>query len=407
MKANAIRIAAAMGLCVLVSGCATTVKLQSQPNGATVSIFARPKFGDSWEMKDKVTTPNLYTIRDGTEYFGADSIKEVRFVFRKQGYADRMISANLFKDTENTVPVPDLEPLDTIINIASVPQGATITLHRDQQDAINDVNRIPLPQQTTINLPTDAVLEQVGMVVHAKREAYKTSPWIMNCSASQAAEHFRDVAWMRISMEGYMDEIRPLTIQPGISQTAEVKLRPAVVNLNITSIPTGAIVEDIRPGGFGKLGQTELNVQFTYDQLKSRGFLKDGKAVLDLRGFAPGYAEWYRERTTIPLGETYKLEFVMEAKMNQVRFDSVPPGASVYVLREIVSPESEDKGKKAEFKKHLGSTPMNYNIQPDDPLIHGEPIYFEKDGYETTRVNFAKGERIFHGRLEPRKAAER
>lgn len=398
-------------LVALLSGCQTSLKLQSDPDGATVSIYARPPEGGSWEQKDKVRTPQIYQLTSPQAYFGSGSTAPAVLIYEKAGYGTERREMVLQKNSANELPLVTLPPLDTVIKITTEPSGATISLHATMEDANKGVGAINIPDGETINLPVDAILKDLSLNTRTDLLPTVSSPWLLRSTRDYAARQFKNVRWIRVEAEGFIPEVDRFAIRPGVSQTSEFKLRPAVVNLNITSTPPGAIVEDLRPGGFGKLGETEINLQITYDQFKNRPeLLEKGRLLLDLRGFfpQPGYTEWNRTDIEIPLGETYNLEFVLEPTLKQVYFTSSPDRANVYVEREITSTNRADEGRAtAKVKKHLGITPLNYNIDPGDPLVHGETIFFELDGYEDTEVVFAKDEPIVHGRLVPLNPGER
>ncbi len=394
-----------------IQGCQTSMKLQSNPDGAEVSLFAKPTEGGGWEMKDKLRTPQVYVLPTPEAFFGSESTTTSVLKFEKSGHESVWKRVQLLKNEENDIPTVTLPPLNTVVNVTTDPQGANISLHRNIDDAKSGANPVMIPEDDSVSVPVEEILQDISLEGRRNLVPSTTSPWILKTTRKFASENLRQVGWIRVEMEGFITEIKQFRITPGVRQSEEFKLRPAVVNLNITSNPPGAIVEDLRPGGFGKLGETEINLQITYDQIRNRPeLLQENRLLLDLRGFypGPGYTEWNRKDIAIPLGETYNLEFVLEPTLKQVHFTSAPAGASVYVIREKESQDREDEGRSTtEFKKHLGITPLNYNIDPGDPLVHGEKIYFELDGYKVADVNYAKGELIIHGKLEPLNPGER
>ena len=75
--------------------------------------------------------------------------------------------------------------------------------------------------------------------------------------------------------------------------------------------------------------------------------------------------------------------------------------------------EVYDEGKNrvkavpVKFKKHLGTTPFTLNIDPSDPIRHGEKLIFEKSGYIKTQTFFASGNESYHQVMTPEKVKER
>jgi hypothetical protein len=236
-----------------------------------------------------------------------------------------------------------------------------------------------------------------------RRDTARPTPWRLECPSSFAEDQLKSIRYVRAEREDCLTSVRPFSIAPGSSQSLDIRLVSTGVTLDLRSTPPGATVEDVRPGGFGRLGETDTRVQLSGPAVRSRIADEQGLLALDLRAFKEGYAEWTRS-VQIRLGEPYAIAINLQPKQSAVWIDSDPPGAAVYVLRKVTSPDRKDaeQGRAdALYRKHLGITPFSYNIDPADPLVHGEKLFFEKEGFRTTEAAFAKGASVLHGRLPP------
>ncbi len=290
-----------------------------------------------------------------------------------------------------------------------------MSFYASETDAQHKRNPIPVPLDETVSAAADSsvrFLSQLGIAIGQER----TTPMRLLCSASTARRFFSSIRFVRIEREGYVPLVEPFTVEPGVTTSIERNLVLAEVTLNIRSSPSGAVVEDWRAAGFGKLGETDLQRVITYDELVRRPeFLRAGRLTLNLRAFKEGHGEWTRDNIQIPLGDTYELEFHLPPRMISVRIDSEPAGASVYVMRTLRSDDLADRdpdsgeGRDVEFKRHMGTTPFTYAIDASDPqaLNHGDRVFFEKEGYRSTMVRYVRGAAVLHGKLDPERPAER
>lgn len=406
----------AICVCLLfISGCATTIQLSSLPDDADVTIRARSGPHEPWVTAVQVKTPSVYKIQNHAQFFGKHKQARIDLLFKKEGYANFRTQPMIAKRQENRIPLAELEPLNTFIGIETTPEGAMVSFYESGRDATNQNRAIAVPLGDTLNIAMDSPLH-AGVHMDVTRGVQRVTPVRIQCSPSLAKMYFSRIAFVRIDLPGYVPIIEPLQVLPGVSKTRERILVPAQVNLNIRSRPPGAVVEDWRPAGFGKLGETDLERQITYEELARRPeFLNRGRLILNLRAFKDGYGEWTRDDIEIPLGDTYELEFHLPPRQSPVRIDSEPAGASVYVYRTKRSDDLADRepvtGEPREhrWKRHMGTTPFTYNIDSSDPfaLKHGDQVFFEKQGYESTEVFFVRGATVLHGKLDPQRPAER
>lgn len=403
------------GSLLIAGGCATTIKFTSLPDNADVTISTRPNPSDPWVPVAQLKTPASYTVQNHQQFFGSSSQARIDVLFQKDGFADHSIRPFIIKWKENRVPVVNLEPLNTFIEIITYPEGASVTFHRNKVEATRRIRPLPVPFAETLNISLDAEAGAQGQV-DFRKVLERSTPFRVQCSAALALKYLSDIEYVRIELPGFVPLIEPLEIVPGVSKSMERRLTPAQVNLNIRSRPPGAVVEDWRPAGFGKLGETDLERQITYDELARRPeFLNQGRLVINLRAFKEGYGEWTRDNIEIPLGDTYELEFHLPPRQSAIRIDSEPAGASVYVLRTKHSTDLGDRDattgaiREVEFKRHMGTTPFTYTINAADSsaLRHGDEVFFERQGYESTKVIFVRGATVLHGKLDPQRPAER
>ena len=63
--------------------------------------------------------------------------------------------------------------------------------------------------------------------------------------------------------------------------------------------------------------------------------------------------------------------------------------------------------KVVAFNKHLGTTPFTINLDPNDPLVHGDELIFEKSGYNIGSLDFAEGEANYYKVMVPVNIMER
>ena len=421
---------------LLAVGCGTTrFKVQSDPDGAEARIFARPYDHSRWELKDIVETPAIYTVENVREFLGDDSRRNVRLVFRKPDYLSKMIDFPIRKNRLKETPTVELERLNTAVNVNTNPPGARITFYRTELDAYYGRDRVGVPVMEEVNLPEGVALVSRPEEELKRKVTEKVSPWRLRCTANFAAENLDEIRWIRIEADEYIPIVRNLSILPGVTHSVEYDLELVTVTLNITSNPEGVIVEDVRPGGFGKLGETHFIENITWDQIKRRpefysprGRLRYSprgrvlidprsfseeippppRLVMDLRAFKEGYAEWNRQDIVIPLGDEFRLHFDLQPLLQSVRIESEPSGASVYVIRTVTSTDIIDRSQPvAEYEKFLGITPLTYVLEADEPLIHGETIYFTKSGYNRAEATFIRGRSEFKAKLEEITAAPR
>lgn len=402
-------------LAVLVCGCATTVQLSSIPDEAEVTIRARRGSASPWVAVDQVTTPTIYRIESNPQFFGSDKTARIDLLFSKSGYADLRLQPFITRGQLNIVQLVELEPLNTFLEVSTVPEGATVTFYRTRDDALARRRMVAIPLDDTISVAMDVEAvtgHQPGITMGPRR----SSPLRLLCSASFAERFLGVIQYMRIDLDGYVPIIEPFEVIPGVSEHIDRALAPAEVTLNIRSRPPGAVVEDTRPTGFGKLGETDLQRVITYEELASRpGLLSEGHLILNLRGFKEGHGEWNRRGIEIPLGTTYELEFHLPERLASVTIYSEPAGASVHIMRLRKSDAEADldpitgEGTAFDHKIHLGTTPFIYHINPGDAdaLRHGDIVYFEREGYATTEVRFVDGAGVLHGKLDPKRPAER
>ena len=133
--------------------------------------------------------------------------------------------------------------------------------------------------------------------------------------------------------------------------------------------------------------------------------LKDGSKI-------PSSAKRPLKDLKVPIGEERSFRRDLKEIISQIHFASDPDGVHVYVERMIeqeIYDESKKELKKVKVahKKHLGSTPFTLNIDPNDPLKHGEILIFEKSGYKLATSRYAMGQKSYHQVMVPEVIKER
>ncbi len=205
---------------------------------------------------------------------------------------------------------------------------------------------------------------------------------------------------VRLAAEGYHDLEVPVALRRGRANHFEsvFALEPIITTLEVLTEPEGASVEDMSIGGFGYLGQTPLNYSFDWNEVSKwaevvemrRGSHKFQAVKMDLRVERAGYATVVMEDVLVPVGERRSYKRTLRSE-GEIAFTSEPDGVTVYVLR-------RDNG--VEYKKRLGTTPFPYT--DDEPLEHGETLYWEKTGFVSERTPYVTSNRTFHAVLTPR-----
>lgn len=323
------------------------------------------------------------TITVSKEDFGKnDSIQETA-TFNKEGYWPEVLSFQIFKNKVNDV-LAVLKKLDTNLTITSTPPGALIQLS------------IPILNKTEF-----------------------TTPYTFQMPSFLAAVLSGRVSFNRIFLEGYLSDAswrnRIINIPLQENTTINIPLFPIQTTLRVFTEPDGATVEDIEESGFGYLGTTPLERVFTYQDIKKwaskkRVVKKQGQEPIlqDLAGFdaieitlrisKSGYDDTFFRNTKIPIGEERSLQRNLKPKSTQIRINSDPAGAHVFVVRftekEVYDENTGQlKRERVGEEKYLGTTPFTYNIDKSDPLIHGERLIFRISSVpRDTTIRFSEGQ---------------
>lgn len=377
-------VIAAVGL---LAGCAgTTLLVQTNPPGANVSL---ERLGVQGVSDARLSIPEE-AFRERGAALG-DTLR-----LSKPGYRDARHAVTLAKGEENrTRPaVLALERIDSVLRIQSHPAGA--------RGVFDFGGRTPPP-----NWPESFV-----------------TPAEFALTSREAMERGADVKLRSLTIDGYTTtDVKPgspLPLEPGRTSTLMVNFSPIITTLQVMTDPEGASVEDITPGGFGYLGETPLNRNFTWEDVNiwaDRNEVKrrDGSfdAVrLTLRITKRGHEEAYLREVMLPLGQQRSFRRELTPLVLRVSFASDPDGVHVYVNRQVRQEQYDEasgglKSVQVEVKRHLGTTPFTFNMDPNDPLRHGDKLVFEKSGYRSAEVVYALGVPNYHQVMTPVNIAPR
>lgn len=344
-----------------------TVLLLWACSGKTVLVIkSNPTQADFTLRELRRTGATDTTITISKEAFGKnDSINETA-TFEKEGYWPEVLTFRILKNKVNNI-LAALKALDTNLTITSTPPGALI---------------------------------QLSAPILGKTEF--TTPFTFQMPAVLAATLSGAVNFNRIFLEGYLADAswrnRVINIPLRENTTINIPLLPIQTTLRVFTEPVGATVEDIEESGFGYLGTTPLERVFTYEDIKkwaskNRVVRKQGLEPIlqDLAGFdaieitlrisKSGFDDTFFRSIKIPIGEERSFQRNLKPKATQIRFNSDPAGAHVFVVR-FTEKEIYDENtgqlrrERVGEEKYLGTTPFSYNIDKSDPLIHGERLIF-------------------------------
>ena len=336
------------------------------------------------ELREAGTTDTKIVITK--EAFGkSKSIKETA-TFRKEGFWPEIITFQIIKNKANDI-LAVLKALDTNLTITSTPPGALVQLSS------------PILNKTEF-----------------------TTPYTFQMPAFLATALSGNVSFNRIFLEGYLADAlwrnRAINIPPRENTTINIPLMPIQTTLRVFTEPEGATVEDIEESGFGYLGTTPLARVFTYEDIKKwaskrRVVRKQGQEPIlqDLAGFdaieitlrisKSGYDDTFFRNTKIPIGEERSFQRILKPKATQIRFNSDPAGAHVFVIR-FTEKEIYDENtgqlrrERVGEEKYLGTTPFAYNIDKSDPLIHGERLIFRISSVpQDTIIRYSEGQSTY------------
>lgn len=389
-----LKLFLAILLMMTVAACSkTTVLVKSTPPGAHV-VLKNSGISLTTDKKIKLSEEDV---------FGEKKVISETFIFKKKGYRAEEIERQLSKGKNNKVAI-QLDEIDTVLEIKSTPAPIQIEFAPDA----------PLPKGWPRRFPTPIVLQCTS------EEAQALSAYRLLVDIDKIKGYIPSGNYRSLTSSGY-----PLSssLKPGHKNSITISLKPVVTTLQVMSEPEGAIVEDISTGGFGYLGKTPLIRNFNWEDVESwsdritsgagsetvgnkRKQLFGNSLYIDLRLSKPGFQDAYLKRLRLPVGEERAFHKNMNALNTVLTFASDPAGAHVYVQRdrgkEIYDPA---KGvfihKPVLFNKHLGTTPFTLNIDPNDPLQHGDILIFEKSGYKTGDMTFADGEANYYEVMVP------
>jgi len=370
-------IIAIISLLFFLTGCGgvTTLSVNSIPDNAETTM---KNYGKKFHTNA--------TFEIDKRYFGKAKKKAERFCFKKENYRSTCKEQILYKSKQNLVRV-QLDKIDSAVVFHSIPEGATVELNTDD---------LPIGWQRKFKTPivfratADEIrdLKEKGLAIKSvKYEGY----YLQNLSK-------------------YNEEL----LEPGIETSVTMKMTPIITTVRIMTEPEGATVEDITQGGFGYLGETPVVRNITWkdianwaDRKKVQRSDKSFDSIeLNLRISKPGYKDVIMQSLRIPIGEERTFKRSLKQLVKEVSFSSDPDGVHVYVKRDVVEQLYDPKQGKVvtitvPFYKHLGTTPFTYNIDPSNPLKHGDTLLFRKSGYKDATMLYADGEDGFHMVLEP------
>jgi hypothetical protein len=187
-------------------------------------------------------------------------------------------------------------------------------------------------------------------------------------------------------VEGGLD----LNLTKGAANEIPLVLEPVITILQVESDPPGAMVEDVRAEGFGKLGETPLNKEFRWDELNA-----DRSVCLKLKISKPGYKEALLEEVCILAGE--ERSFKKKLAPKTIHFNSKPDGVVVSVERIRETPLPNGGSTSMPVGKTIGKTPFNRlftakvgETMPNQRLQEGEKLIFTKKDYCDAQILFSE-----------------
>ena len=382
-----------VAIAISVSACTSTLlTVKSNPPGAVVTL---KKSGLSATTDSKMTLPSDVFPQSSKQYFET-------LVFEKKGYRIVESKRRLVKGSENVVHV-DLHKINTFLHISSL--QAPIHLKFVGGDLPED-----WPREFTTPVVLECTAKECGGIGNLSLKAVSDNGYL-------PIGKYHDL----FSKDGYS-----LQIKTDYTNELEIPLKPIVTTLQVATSPAGAVVEDISSGGFGYLGESPLVRNFNWEDLlrwsekrkfdkgsaETRKKLSDSFIYLDLRITKPGYEESYLRRLRLPIGEERSFHKNLTERISLISFASDPPGVHVYVQRsnekEVYNAKTGGfKVVNVDYNKHLGTTPFTLNMDPSDPLRHGEVLLFEKTGYKDGSSRFATGNGHYYEVMKPEKIKER
>jgi hypothetical protein len=371
----------------------TKLKVTSNPVGADVVL---EKYGFRGTTDGVISIPS--------KIFQNELKLTDEIVFSKVDYRTKRVPFTMTWGRINSVPTQNMEPLNTTLRVDSTPAGVRVTIK-----------------------PKLANSRPVGWLPEGWLSTF-TTPAEFRCTETEAKKLGMSLLVVGVEREGYTrtgqfpDEIIPLV--PGKRNAKNILMQPIITTLRVETTPPGVIVEDIMDGGFGYLGETPLIHNFNWQDVHrwsarqevERGDDTNSKVYravnLTLRLSKAGYANVFLENIRVPVGETRSYRKELKLKLSRINFASDPPGVHVYVKREveqeIYDPQTKEIiHKTVTYKKHLGTTPFTLQVDPSDPLHHGELLIFEKPGFISSEITFAAGNDSYHQVMTPKRVMER
>jgi hypothetical protein len=374
----------------------TTLTVKSNPPGARAVL---KNTGLSVITDSKMELPK--------SVFGKKDHSEEAIVFSKEGYRTIEITRMLHKGDDNIVAA-DLDKFDTFLEIKSTP--APIHLRFSPTDKLP--KDWPNEFTTPINLTC----------THREAQQLSSSRLVMEVDKG----YIPSGEYRQLITSGFPLN---LSLKPGYKNEMNISLKPVVTTLQVMTSPDGAIVEDISSAGFGYIGVTPLVRNFNWEDVvlwsdristkangetvgKKREALYGSSLYLDLRISKPGFQDAYLRRLRLPVGEERAFHKNLNTIISTLTFASDPTGVHVYVERSRTKEVYNQAtgafvNKSVTHKKHLGTTPFTLNMDPNDPLQHGEKLIFEKSGYTPGMMEFAEGDANYYQVMIPVNIKER
>lgn len=421
--------AALSALCLgaLITGCASTqFSIKTKPPGANVVLI-------NWEGEQKATTRSntAHSIEIEEDYFnGTVQSTPIAAIITKENYLPKLHLYSVTRGGKNEdTPVVGLDKLNSTITLETDPPGAKMYFFESKEDAINFYKPSNRAQPKSF-LEKDVVaslskrynntrnineilgdyLEDLDHSMVRKESNHIVTPFNQNYTSNAVTNEFSDLKVVVIEKDGYLPIIDEVSFKPGESNFYSFKLTPWSTKLTVIGDPEGIEVEDLRQGtSFGYLGSTPLIRPFNYDEVsgeRKSDFWFGKKIKLALSASKAGY-ESKVFVVEIPFGEEITKRIVLEKLSDNISFQSEPPGAHVFVKRDITKEEydsANDQMKEVTLThwKHLGVTPFSYTQDPSDMLEHKDTLKFSLPGYEDGADSFKSSVSNYHLVLEPK-----
>ncbi|WPD24950.1 MAG: hypothetical protein SD837_10365 [Candidatus Electrothrix scaldis] len=376
--------------CLFLSSCATRVAVESKPTGAKAIL----------EKNGIIVTTNATTDID-SKFFKGEKTAQENITFTKDDYRTQHKDVELIKGEDNLVSAK-LDKIDTSLKVTSTPipmqlefvgkNGKEIVEHSAGRGEESDSSsRYILPEEWPKQFSTPVQLRATQVEAEELMENVKLVMPDDTGYLPTEEDHQQLV-------DGGME----LSLTKGRANEIALVLEPIITTLKVESDPPGALVEDVRAEGFGKLGETPLSKEFRWDELNA-----EKSVCLKLKISKPGYKEARLEEVCILAGE--ERSFKKKLAPKTIHFNSKPDGVVVSVERIRETPLPNGGSTSMPVGKTIGKTPFNRlftakvgDTMPNQRLQEGEKLIFTKKDYCDAQILFSEDKDKYDITMRPK-----